>query len=94
MSRRKFTQEFKQEAVLLVKQSESSISEIAGSLGLNDNVLRRWVKEYSEANTKAFPGHGNSRDEELSPLKKELLQVKKERDFLKEAAAYFTKGST
>ena len=94
MSRRKFTQEFKQEAVLLVKQSESSISEIARRLGLNDNVLRRWVKEDSDPNTKAFPGHGNSRDEELSQLKKELLQVKKERDFLKEAAAYFAKGST
>jgi transposase len=93
MSRRKFTQEFKEEAVLLVKQSGTSVSEIARNLGLNDNVLRRWVKEHAEANTKAFPGHGNSRDEELSRLKKELLQVKKERDFLKEAAAYFAKGS-
>jgi transposase len=94
MSRRKFTREFKEEAVLLVKQSGTSISEIARNLGLNDNVLRRWVKEYAETNTKNFPGHGNSRDEELSRLKKELLQVKKERDFLREAAAYFAKGST
>jgi transposase len=93
MSRRKFTQEFKEEAVLLVKQSGASVSEIARNLGLNDNVLRRWVKEYAEPNTKAFPGHGNSRDEELSRLKKELLQVKKERDFLREAAAYFAKGA-
>lgn len=94
MSRRKFTQEFKEEAVLLVKQSGAPVSEIARNLGLNDNVLRRWVKEYAEANTKTFPGHGNSRDEELSRLKKELLQVKKERDFLREAAAYFARGST
>ena len=93
MSRRKFTREFKEEAVLLVKQSGASVSEIARNLGLNDNVLRRWVKEHAEPNTKAFPGHGNSRDEELSRLKKELLQVKKERDFLREAAAYFAKGS-
>ncbi len=94
MSRRKFTREFKEEAVLLVKQSGVSISEIARNLGLNDNVLRRWVKEFAEANTKAFPAHGNSRDEELARLKKELLQVKKERDFLREAAAYFAKGAT
>ena len=65
MSRRKFTQEFKEEAVLLVKQSGAPVSEIARNLGLNDNVLRRWIKEYAEANTKTFPGHGNSRDEEL-----------------------------
>ena len=93
MSRRKFTQEFKEEAVLLVKQSGASVSEIARNLGLNDNVLRRWVKEYAEPNTMAFPGHGNSRDEELSRLKKELLQVKQERDFLKHAALFFAKES-
>ncbi len=77
----------------MVKQSGAPVSEIARNLGLNDNVLRRWVKEYAEPNTKAFPGHGNSRDEELSQLKKELLQVKKEPDFLREAAAYFAKGA-
>ena len=48
MARRKYSQEYKQEAVLLVKQSGSPVAEIARSLGINDNVLRRWVKEYSE----------------------------------------------
>ena len=92
MSRRKFSAEYKQEAVLLVQQSESPISEIARNLGLNDNVLRRWVKEHAEPGKQAFPGHGNPRDEEIAQLKRELLQTKKERDFLKEAAAYFAKG--
>jgi transposase len=41
----------------------------------------------------AFPGQGQTRDEELVALKRELAQVKKERDFLKEAAAYFAKES-
>jgi transposase len=41
----------------------------------------------------AFPGHGKSRDEELTRLKRELAQVKEERDFLKEAARYFAKES-
>jgi transposase len=41
----------------------------------------------------AFPGPGRSRDQELTDLKRELAQVKKERDFLKEAAAYFAKES-
>lgn len=92
MSRRRFSPEYKQEAVLLVQQSDSPISEIARNLGLNNNVLRRWVKEHTEPGRKVFPGHGNPRDEEIAQLKKELYQTKKERDFLKEAAAYFAKG--
>jgi transposase len=41
----------------------------------------------------AFPGQGRTRDQELTDLKRELAKVKKERDFLKEAAAYFAKES-
>lgn len=93
MSRRRFSPEYKQEAVLLVKQSDAPVSEIARNLGINDNMLRRWVKEQSDPNSKSFPGHGNPRDEELARLKKELSQVKKERDFLREAATYFAKES-
>jgi transposase len=93
MARRRYSREYKQEAVQLVQQSDTSISEIARNLGINDNMLRRWVKEATEPGKQAFPGHGHARDEEIARLKKELLQVKKERDFLKEAAAYFAKES-
>ena len=41
----------------------------------------------------AFPGSGRTRDQELTALKRELAHVKKERDFLREAAAYFAKQS-
>ena len=85
MTRRRFTPEYKQEAVELAQRSDIPISQVAKNLGLNDNVLRRWIKEYT--------GHGSPRDEEMARLKKELHQVKKERDFLKEAAAYFAKES-
>ena len=47
-SRRKYSREYKQEAVTLVQQSNQPISDIAKSLGLNDTMLRRWVKEFSE----------------------------------------------
>ena len=91
MSRRKYSPEYKQEAVLLVKQSDRPVSEIAKNLGINDNMLRRWVKEAGASNKRAFPGHGNARDEELARLKKELREVTQERDFLREAATYFAK---
>jgi transposase len=41
----------------------------------------------------AFPGHGKSRDQELTQLRLELVKIKQERDFLKEAVAYFAKES-
>lgn len=91
--RRKYSQEYKYEAVQLVQQSNVPASEIARNLGINANMLRRWVKEYSQPSKRAFPGHGNPRDEEVAQLRKELLQVKRERDFLREAATYFAKES-
>ena len=56
--------------------------------------LRRWRDAISEhGETKAFPGHGKSRDEALTRLKRELAKVTEERDFLREAARYFAKES-
>lgn len=89
--RRKYSREYKQEAVQLVQQSDKSITQIANDLGINSNMLGRWIKEFSDTEKEAFPGHGSPRDAEVARLKRELAQVKKERDFLKEAAAYFAK---
>ena len=92
-TRRQYTAEYKPEAVTLAKQSQQPISQTAVHLGINDNLLRRWIKEYDQAtgSQKAFPGQGVSRDEEVARLKRELAQAKRERDFLREAAAYFAK---
>ena len=46
-----------------------------------------------ELGTQVFGGQGKPRDEEITRLKRELARVKKERDFLKEAAAFFAKES-
>ena len=91
--RRKYSQEYKQEAVQLVRQSDISLAQVAKNLGINPNILRRWGTEISNVGKKAFPGNGTPRDLELAQLKRELQQVKQERDFLKEAAAYFAKTS-
>jgi transposase len=91
--RRKYSQEYKQEAVQLVQQSDIPLAQVAKNLGINPNNLRRWGEEISTAGKAAFPGNGTPRDQELARLKRELQQVKQERDFLKEAAAYFAKTS-
>ncbi|MBT5170049.1 MAG: MerR family transcriptional regulator [Opitutales bacterium] len=60
-----------------------SISRVAKNLGIHDNVLRRWIKEFTDPSKKSVTGHGSPRDGEMIRLKRELQQVKKERNFLK-----------
>ena len=91
--RRKYSREYKIEAVRLVEQSDISLAQVARNLGINANMLGRWRKQFSEHDKEAFPGQGTARDQELARLKRELKQVKQERDFLREAAAYFAKES-
>lgn len=91
--RRKFSSEFKREAVELSHTPGVTIKQIAEELGIAPNMLSRWRQELSQNGIKAFQGQGKARDEEMARLKRELALVKKERDFLKEAAAFFAKGS-
>jgi transposase len=57
MPRRKFAREFKVEAVKLVNARGVSVPQ-ARDLGVHENVLRKWVKEFGSAPVQAFPGHG------------------------------------
>jgi len=93
MSTQRFTPEFKQEAVQLVRSVNVPASQIARDLGIDPNMLSRWCREMGSVGNKAFQGQGRPRDEEMAALKRELIQVRKERDFLKEAAAFFAKAS-
>ena len=91
--RRKFSEEFKREAVGLTRQPGISVSQVARELGVGSNLLFRWRRELESGGKKAFPGKGVARDQELVALKMELARVKKERDFLRDAAAFFAKES-
>ena len=94
MSKRKrYSPEYKQELVELVRRSQSSGRQIALEVGINPNMLTRWVREANAGGGKAFSGGGMPRDEEMARLKRELSKVTRERDFLKDAAAYFAKQS-
>ena len=91
--RRKYSAEFKREAVALANDPSVTQSQIAQELGISANMLGRWSREVKELGTQVFGGQGKPRDEEITRLKRELARVKKERDFLKEAAAFFAKES-
>ena len=89
--RRRYTKQFKEEALRLVSQEGVSLTQVALDLGINAGMLRRWRGDLETLGPKAFRGQGCVHDEELAKLKRELGRVKRERDFLKDAAAYFAK---
>ena len=91
--RRKFSDEYKLEAVRLATQPGVTKSQVGRELGINANLLSRWCRDFASNGAAAFPGPGKPRDEEVAALKRELARVKKERDFLQEAAAYFARES-
>ncbi len=91
--RRKYSPEFKRGAVEQTRQPGVSCAQVARELGIGGNVLTRWVREADSAGRQAFGGTGTPRDEEVAQLKRELARVKKERDFLREAATFFAKES-
>ena len=95
MTRRKFSREFKIEAVRLVTDRGVAVAQAARDLGLHENVLRKWVKEQRPDPQQAFPGHGQMKPEAagLDRLRKEVQKLRTERDILKKAAAYFAKDS-
>ena len=89
----RFSSEFKREAIRRASEDEITDKSVCKELGISTRQFRRWRDEFHLLGTQAFPGQGRTRDEELSDLKRELSQVKKERDFLREAAVYFAKES-
>jgi len=92
-SRRKYDREFKLEAVRLVTQGGRPVVEVARDLGVHENLLYNWRQKYLDDTVHAFPGKGHLKpaDEEMRRLKKELTDVKEEREILKKALAIFSK---
>ena len=77
--RRVYPEEFKAEAVAVAVKREKPISQIAFDLGINENMLRRWMQrtqEQADKGVRVFPGHGRPRDAELSLLRKEVRALR------------------
>ena len=95
MQRRKFSREYKLEAVKLVKERGVSVAQAARDLDVHENVLRKWVREYGDDPSQSFPGKGQMKPEqlEIDRLRREVAKLKAERDILKKAAAYFARDA-
>jgi transposase len=93
MSRKKYTREFKIEAVHLSEEDDRPIIDVANDLGIHPNTLYKWRKQLLEDGNEAFPGHGKMKasDEEVRQLRRELARTREERDILKKAIAFFAR---
>jgi transposase len=93
MTRRRrvrYSPEFKAEAVRLMRTTKDSLAQIARTLGVSEPTLREWL-----AATRPPPADPLTVDErtELAQLRREVRQLREERDILKKATAFFAKQS-
>ena len=92
----RYTKELREEAVKLVTEGKLSLPEAARRLSLSPSTLRYWVKAHQEGRLGDVGKTQRPLTEiemELARMKKELVEVKMERDILKKAAAYFARES-
>jgi transposase len=92
--RRSFTDEFKAGAVRLVIDEGKTISQVARDLDLTPSALGGWVEQARADRSKGKTGLTSEERAELAKLRKEVRELKMERDILKKAAAFFAKEST
>ena len=91
VTRRRYTPEFKAEAVALVEEQGYKVADAARALGIDRKQLDRWL-----AKARAQPGSDpavDSRDAELAKLREEVRKLRIEKEILKKAAAFFAKES-
>jgi transposase len=89
--RRRFTDEFKQEAARLVLDEGKSVTAVARELDLVASALGNWVKQAQADRSKGRTGLTTAEREELTRLRREIRILQEERDILKKAAAFFAK---
>lgn len=94
MSKRKrYSKEFKLDAISLVLEKGYTRTEAARSLEINANMLGWWIKEHEADDGQAFRGNGKltAEQSEIRKLREEVRQLKMEKDILKKATVFFAK---
>ena len=93
MSRRKFTANFKLNAIKLGEEKKN-VAQAARELGVKASLIHRWKREQQEFTHNSFPGHGKVKmtddQREISELKRTLREAKMETEILKKAISIFS----
>ena len=90
---KRYSPEFKRQALKRASEDGVTDKSVCEELGISPRQLARWRDQLRLHGGDAFPGQGRSRDEELTRLKRENAKLRRERDFLKDAAVFFAKES-
>ncbi len=93
MAPRKFSDEFKSEAVRAVIESSRTVVDVAKEYGIGSETLRNWVNKHRREHAGDEPELKEPERVELARLRKENRELKMEQEFLKKAAAFFAKES-
>lgn len=93
MTIKKYSKEFKIDAISLVTEQNYTQTEAANSLGITPKLISRWIKEYKTDEEHAFRGNGKLTPEqlELRCLREENKRLKMEKEILKKATVFFAK---
>ncbi|SRR5712691_12026574 len=93
MQRKRYSAEFKREAVRLASQAGMVKRQVAQELGIHENLLRSWIRQFAQGKWEGSPGTELKSAQQLENerLKRELKRVTTERDILKKAVGYFAK---
>ena len=90
--RKRYTEEFRREAVRLMEtRGERSISEVAEGLGITPPLLYEWRRKYADVGDAVRKDRGETPEDELKRLRRENARLKREREILVKAAAFFAK---
>jgi transposase-like protein len=89
--RRKFSAQFKAEAVQLVLQSGRPVAEVARELQINDGTLGNWVNDWRRENPEPEPELSPVERARVAEMEDEIRRLRMENEFLKKAAAFFAK---
>ncbi len=84
----RYPEEFRRDAVALVRSSSRPLAQVARELGVNHETLRTWVRAADRADQAAETG-GDAAERELRQLRKRVAELEKEKEILRKAAAYF-----
>jgi transposase len=93
MKIKKYSKEFKIDAISLVSEQGYSQTEAAKSLGIDQRLISRWIKEQTKEEEQAFRGNGKLTEEQLEirRLREEVKRLTMEKEILKKATAFFAK---
>jgi len=89
-TRKSYTREFKVQAVELLNTSGKPGHQIEDELGIGHGVLYRWRRQLEEEGSLAFPGNGNERDKEVADLRRQVAELREEKEILRKAIAIFS----